>query len=173
MLVISLVALLFMFIPSCTGIMYVVDQFRYGRFEYPTISAMPTDGHVELPSKSRNIILYKNDAGHTAKFEIATSSLIEWINEMRALRPDLNPVHQIEAEPEASPAGLPEEFFAQLENESSARQKELLNRGFPEANWGYDPKMLTYHVSRSPQGGGYTVWHVPESGVAYLTSGYW
>ncbi|MDM4019463.1 hypothetical protein [Roseiconus lacunae] len=87
------IAAVILFIPSCTGIMAVVDSQRYGRFDYADASDIPNDGNIELPVKAADITLYRNGAGHYAKFTIDTQSLQSWIEERRSLRLDLNQHH--------------------------------------------------------------------------------
>ena len=50
--------------------------------------------------------------------------------------------------------------------------KEFAGR-FPEPGWTYDPDMVELEVSRSDGGGGYTIWHVPDTDVTYLDAVSW
>ena len=86
-------AVMLLFIPSCVGVMAIVDSQRYGRFDYADASVIPDDGYIELPMNATDITLYRNGAGHWAKFTIDTPSLRSWIDERRSLRPDLNQYH--------------------------------------------------------------------------------
>ncbi|MEQ1826965.1 MAG: hypothetical protein ABL921_13505, partial [Pirellula sp.] len=117
------------FIPSCVGIMHVVDQFRYGRFEYASAAVVPKDGYIELPSAALNIVLYRDAVGHCARFQVETDELREWFESMRLKRPDLNRGNESETwEPK------PESRLTQL---SEAETFEL---DFKATGWPYDLK---------------------------------
>jgi hypothetical protein len=144
--------------------MAVVDSHRYGRFDYGNASDIPDDGYIELPTNATEITLYRNGAGHWAKFTIDTPSLKSWINDRLSLRPDLNELHDDE--------------WLQIDTETQRPDllelnQQIFNIRFPETGWAYDPSMMEVHVSRSGRGGGYTVWHVPSTGETYLSAGYW
>ncbi|WP_168564976.1 hypothetical protein [Crateriforma spongiae] len=158
-------AAMILFIPSCTGIMAIVDSQRYGRFDYAEASDVPDDGYIELPADATDITLYRNGAGHWAKFTIDTPSLRSWIGDRRSLRPDLNQHHD------------DDEWLTKTGNKQRQDMIELnqqvFGHRFPDTGWVYDPTMVQVHVTRSARGGGYTVWHVPSTGDTYLSAGYW
>lgn len=160
----SLAAVL-LFIPSCAGVMAIVDLQRYGRFDYATASEIPDDGYIELPATATDITLYRNGAGHWAKFAIDLPSLRSWIYERRSLRPDLNRHHDDDE-------WLSKDSEHQRPDRLELNQQIFGDR-FPETGWTYDPSMLQVQVSRSDRGGGYTVWHVPSTGETYISAGYW
>lgn len=156
-------AAMLLFIPSCAGIMAIVDAVRYGRFDYPSAADIPRDGYIELPESAVKIALYRHASGHRARFSIDTESLRTWIDERRSQRPDLNHAHDDDewtASTDQSPDGL-------------RLKQEIFSRRFPDTGWLYDPKLVELHVSRSDRGGGYTVWHNPASGDTYLSAAYW
>ncbi|QDV61143.1 hypothetical protein [Crateriforma conspicua] len=158
-------AAVLLFIPSCVGVMALVDLQRYGRFDYASASDIPDDGYIELPAPATDITLYRNGAGHWAKFTIDTPSLRSWIDERRSLRPDLNQHHDDdEWLSTASDRQRPD--LLEL-------NKQIFGNRFPDTGWTYGPSMLQVHVSRSDRGGGYTVWHVPSTGDSYISAGYW
>ncbi|WP_345689055.1 hypothetical protein [Novipirellula caenicola] len=156
---------LILFIPSCTAVMFTVDQFRYGRFEYASSLEMPEDGYIELPPTAQNITLYRNGAGHWAKFSIEASALMEWIEQMRALRPGLNT--DVDDDEWVSNA------IPQIQAEMGKLYAEEFANRFPETGWQYKPSMKRYYVSRSARGGGFRVWHTSKSGTAFLNASYW
>ena len=158
-------AAVFLFIPSCVGVMAIVDLQRYGRFDYATASEIPDDGYIELPATATDITLYKNGAGHWAKFTIDTPALRSWIDERRSLRPDLNRHHDDDE-------WLAKATKLQRPDMHELNQQVFGNR-FPETGWTYDPSMLQVHVSRSDRGGGYKVWHEPSTGDTFISAGYW
>lgn len=160
----SLAALL-LFIPSCFGVKAVVDLQRYGRFDYANASEIPKDGYIELPENARHVTLYRNGFGHWGKFQVDTVSLRSWIDESRALRPDLNQHH------------VDEEWLDDVDTnerpEVLALKQQIFAERFPETGWTYEPAMREVHVNRSDRGGGYSVWHVPSTGDTYISTRYW
>ncbi len=159
----SLAAIL-LFIPSCTGIMALVDWHRYGRFIYADSSQIPNDGYIELPANAKGITLYRNGGGHWCRFTIDTPSLRSWIDDRRKLRPELNQHQDDEWQEKLSET--PQADMLEL------NQKIFSNR-FPDTGWVYDPTMVQVHVTRSARGGGYTLWHIQSTGDTYLSAGYW
>ncbi len=158
-------AALFLFIPSCTGIMCIVDWQRYGRFDYADSSEIPDDGYIELPANAKDITLYRNGARHWAKFNVDTPSLRSWIDDRRTLQPDLNP-YQDDDEWQAKPSDTQRPDMVEAD-------QQIFGNRFPDTGWVYDPTMVQIHVTRSARGGGYTVWHVQSTGDAYLSASYW
>jgi hypothetical protein len=144
----SLAAML-LFIPSCTGVMAVVDLQRYGRFDYSNASEIANDGYIELPPIATNVTIYRNSARHWAKFTIDTQSLRSWIEERRALQPSLNQNHD-------NDEWLPKDTETQRP-EITVLSDEIFRNRFPDTG----------------RGGGYTVWHVASTGDTYLSAGYW
>ena len=158
-------ACLVLFIPSCVGVMTVVDSQRYGRFDYDIAAKVPKDGYIEIPTNASEITLYRNDAGHWAKFVVDTPSLKSWIDAHRSLRPDLNANHDDDE-------WVPKQTNTQRPDILEQNQQTFDNR-FPKTGWKYDPSMVELDVRLSDRGGGYTVWHVPSTGITYLSAGYW
>lgn len=164
------VSLLLLFIPACTGIKSIVDAFRYGRFEYASALDVPADGYIKLPPSATQIVLYRDGAGHRARFSISTELLRTWIDEQRALRPDLNSSpndQEWEIKPDAKAVGA-----IDLSDHLELVQ-QLFRQRFPDTNWTFDPAMIHVTVTRSDRGGGFSVWHVPATGETYLSAGYW
>ncbi|WDQ15426.1 hypothetical protein [Rhodopirellula sp. P2] len=156
-----------LFIPSCVGVMAVVDLQRYGRFDYANASKVPRDGYIEFPADATDIILYRNGAGHWAKFAIDTPSLRSWVDERRSLRPDLNQHHDDDE-------WLPKLGGPQWQQQHMIElSQQVFSDRFPDTGWIYDPSMLEVYVRRSDRGGGYTLWHVPSSGDTYISARYW
>ena len=49
------VLLTLLFVPSCIGVMKIVDSYRYGRFDYASVKEVPDDGYIELPDTATSI----------------------------------------------------------------------------------------------------------------------
>ncbi len=138
------------FVPVLIGVQLLVDHVRYGKFEYATASELAADGYVELPPDATDIVVYRSGGGHQARFSVDPASLQDWIDRMQAKRRDLN-----------NPAVI------------ASNTPELFHHRFEGTSWSYEPGMQTSHVTRNDRGGGFTVWYVPGSDVAFLAGGYW
>lgn len=161
--VVALLAVFLLFVPSCTAVMLVVDQFRYGRFDYATAAAVPRDGYIELPPSATDIELHRSGDGHAASFVVATEELLPWIAEKRSLRPEL------QVPDDLAITEVPEHSRAEVHQLRS----EDFSRRFGQLGWKYAPELIKYHVARSSDFGGYTIWHLPATGDTFLDAGYW
>ena len=132
---IALAAVFLLFIPSCTGIMFAVDVYRYSRFDYATARAFRSDGWIKFPPGATDIVLYRRPNGYRAKFAITTDVLQAWTDKMRALRPKRNrSISNTEfTVPEPPRWGNDDELQAAYEKQFSQR---LAGTG-----WKYDPAM--------------------------------
>ncbi len=68
-------------IPSCMGIMAIIDSQRFGTFQYNSVSEV-NDFRVAryLPAKARNISLKKFPDGHCAKYSISKADLLSYLD---------------------------------------------------------------------------------------------
>ncbi|XOF35185.1 MAG: hypothetical protein ACL93V_07830 [Candidatus Electrothrix sp. YB6] len=67
----SVLLVIILFVPSCIGVMEIVDSIRYGTFTYN--KHMEVDGRRIrnwMPPKATNIVVHKTSYGHFAKFTI-------------------------------------------------------------------------------------------------------
>ena len=162
------------FIPSCTGIMYVIDQFRYGQFDYAISTEAPEDGYLEFPPTARNLTVFRSAPGHQAKFEIETQDLKKWIDEMRAKRPELNQIDGGETwESEDSKIATRDSINASLLSEIARGRGELFEKHFAHTGWIFNTKTKEFFVTRSGRGGGYRIWHEPGTNTAIMNAYYW
>jgi len=70
------------FVPSCTGIMHVLDGHRFGVFTYATFDEVD-DARVEryLPPTATNITIHKQAIGFRARFTITQAQLDAHLDE--------------------------------------------------------------------------------------------
>ncbi|MDQ3333292.1 MAG: hypothetical protein M3552_22040 [Planctomycetota bacterium] len=161
----AIVAAFVLFIPSCTAVMLVVDQFRYGRFEYATAAEVPTGGYLEFPASATDIVVESYGAGHKARFNVGTDELRDWIVALKGKLPEYYSTdgRAIEDSPEQR---SPQDVLAEYDRRSAFEQT------FAELGWSYDPAMVQFSVTRNTRGGGYTIWHLSETGETYLRGYY-
>ncbi len=144
------------FIPSCTGIMTIIDARRFGVFQYD-VYADVNDFQIEryLPTSARNITLDKFAMGHRAKYSIPEADFMEYIN------------------------GLWNEY-----GEYSAISRDELSEGaqvtadafeheYGDLDWPPLENALEYHSPVQGDGGGATYFFDRDSGTVYHRAGYW
>ena len=70
------------FMPSCMGVMKVLDAQRFGEFHHDTYDQV-RDSRVEryLPPAARDITLRKHAQGHWAQYKITEEGLVDYIDE--------------------------------------------------------------------------------------------
>ncbi|MEM1223475.1 MAG: hypothetical protein AAGH40_12025, partial [Verrucomicrobiota bacterium] len=71
------------FIPSCSGLMFLIDAYRFGYFQYESYTEV-ADDHVYLflPPGSKKISIEKSAHGHRAKYIISESELRAFLDDL-------------------------------------------------------------------------------------------
>jgi len=89
--VISFFMTIVLFIPSCTGIQIIVDNYRFGEFKYNDYTEIK-DLRIKynLPQKATEITIYKSNPIYYAKYKISKVDLdlyvdSLWIDENQSL----------------------------------------------------------------------------------------
>ena len=151
-LLLSLVA----FIPSCAGIMNIVDAKRFGVFNYRTFQEV-NDFRVEryLPPAARDLTVDKYAQGFRARFTIKQSELDAYLDEVWSLHGDRSVVKR---------------------GEMSAMKlvdKESHELRFGDLGWAYLDDATEIYGPTAGNGAGFSVWYSPSQGIAYQRGGYW
>jgi hypothetical protein len=151
-LLLSLVA----FIPSCAGIMNIVDAKRFGVFNYRTFQEV-NDFRVEryLPPAARDITVDKYAQGFRARFTIKQSELDAYLDEVWSLHGERSVVKR---------------------GEMSAMKlvdKESHELRFGDLGWAYLDDATEIYGPTAGNGAGFSVWYSPSQGIAYQRGGYW
>lgn len=143
------------FIPSCVGIMAVVDAQRFGVFQYESYADLK-DFRVEryLPTQARKITLEKFAAGHRAKYSISKLELTEYLDDLW----DRFGQHSA---------------FSRDELDDGANiSANSYERIFGDLGWPvFDA--LEFHSPVQGDGGGATYYFDPETDTEYHRAGYW
>ena len=145
-----------MFIPSCVGIMAIVDSQRFGVFEYGT-SADVKDFRIEryLPPAAASITVHKHSAGFRARFTITEPELLKYMDETWAQYGHV-------AVNKREEAVALDDFLL-----------ESLAQRFEDLGWAPLTDAVKYEGPRAPNGDGFTIWRSADKDIAYLSSGYW
>lgn len=136
-----------LFCPSCIGVSFIVDLFRYGKFNYSSPAEI-TDPYIRLPLSATDVTVFKYTSGHDARFAVSHDNLVEWVKDQHAKAP--NSVIKYSG-PSHDP--IPAHFS---------------NRG-----WIPVEHMEKHSGPYAPNGAGFSVWYSEQHGIAYLHAGYW
>ena len=144
-------------IPSCTGIMFITDAFRFGRFEY-SHHEMVDDFRIEryLPPTATSISLNKYAQGHQARYRILEPDLQAYVDSLWNQYGAFSVVKREEQTGERHPASL-----------------EIFEHDFQGLGWHPLGPTNRYLSPVEADGGGAVYYFAPASGMAYHRAGYW
>jgi hypothetical protein len=145
------------FIPSCTGIMYLVDQTRFGYFEYPLFDDVK-DFRAEryLPTAATQIKMHKHANGYRAQYKITDADFHAYLDRLWKQYGQYSSVKRGEMSGEGSPVSV-EEF-------------DLVFTGL---DWTCPSGAIEYYGPSEADGGGATYYFDASAGVVYQRTGYW
>ncbi len=145
------------FIPSCTGIMYLIDNAQFGYFEYNTFGDVK-DFRVErlLPTTASQIKMYKRSNGYRAKYVISEVDLHAFLDNLWKQYGKNSPVQR-----------------STLFGEGATVSSEELHRMFSELGWPPLTDAIEYHSPAEADGGGATYYFDASVGIVYQRTGYW
>src|SRR5690606_33215297 len=104
-------------VPSCTGIMFIVDEFRFGTFEYATIQDIDDfRARRYLPPAARGITMLKQANGYRARYSISAPELHAYLEHLWDRYGEASAVERDQRFSEGSPAykEVQEFFFSEL-----------------------------------------------------------
>ncbi len=145
----------FAFVPSCMVVMFIVDGYRFGVFEYQSFADV-SDSRVEryLPSAATQITVEKQKTGFRARFRISEGDLSTYIDDAWKARGSTSPLPRDQVAPLLDSDGRHGERFADL-------------------GWPAMKEVVRYQGPRAPNGAGFTIWYSSFSGIAYEDANYW
>ena len=74
-----------LFVPSCQGVMKIMDKSRFGGFAYTDFESVDNERVARwLPPSSSDITAYCRSNGHDARFNVARDDLVSWFSDYRA-----------------------------------------------------------------------------------------
>lgn len=144
-------------IPACTGIMAVVDQMRFGSFEYATVDDV-NDFRAEryLPTAALNIQMHKQANGYFARYAISDVAFHAYLDQLWHEYGEHSAVARGKTYGEGSPAS-----------------KEEQERDFLQFGWKPLENAMIYYGPTEADGGGATYYFDGHAGVAMQRTGYW
>lgn len=141
------------FVPSCTAVQLVADQFRFGAFSYPDHESI-NDFRVQrfLPDAATDITVQKQSDRFRARFKIDESSLDEWFEKYW----DYAEKHSIDGR-----------------HEKRTVSAEAFARQFSGLDWVLPDEAVEYICPHAGNGAGGTIWYSRADGIAFEYAGYW
>ena len=152
----SLLLALIVLIPSCLGIMSLMDSRRFGTFQYSTYADVK-DFRVEryLPTSARNITLNKLASGHRAKYSISETELMAHLDRLWDESGERSSISRDDM------------------NDGVRVPAESIEHIFKDLGWPSFYKAIKLHSPVQRDGGGATYYFDPISGTVYHRAGYW
>ena len=144
------------FIPFCAGIMSILDAQRFGVFSYGSYSEVQ-DFRIEryLPTTAREITLDKFAMGHRAKYSIAKTELLSFLD---AIWLDAGEYSAISRD--------------ELDDDSIVPFDQVAHE-FDGLDWPAFKTVIQFHSPVQGDGGGATYYFDPSTNTAYHRAGYW
>lgn len=154
---IALIFSFILFIPSCAGVAFVVDAFRYGQFNYTSATDF-RDPYVEIPKNAKSITLHKYSSGHEMRFTCEPEELASWMEAVDKHRKNF-----IDYEPFELDEGLA----------SNEDRNRFFESHFGRHGWKMPDDVVCYKGWRSGRGSGFDVWYSPTTKTGFVNAGYW
>mgnify|MGYP001551322559 CR=1 FL=1 len=155
----SSVLALVAFIPSCSGIKFVVDAFRFGDFEFETFGDV-NDLRAEryLPMTATQITMHKpnHGNGYRARYFISKSDFMAYLDDLWDEYGDFSAVER-----------------GGFSDEGSLATQDDLNRIFGDLEWEPLGNAIVYYSPRKANGRGATYYFDSETGIAFQRTAYW
>ncbi|WP_146577189.1 hypothetical protein [Neorhodopirellula pilleata] len=130
---------------------------------FNSASSVPSNSVIEVPSNATHIAVTHLSGQHRATFTADLQGVQQWVDDLRALKPELNstprsPNWLVDANEYLKPTLINEE-----------RDTFTLRMGSPS---GFSEHMLKFVIVRSTRGGVTTLWHDPHTSRNYLWAVY-
>lgn len=145
------------FIPSCAGVMLVVDAIRFGDFHYAKFEDIPDfRSRRYLPEGATDIQMRKHPNGCLARYKLSASDFESYLDDL----------------------------WAKYGEHSATRRGDDLDEGnvvsgeefdttFGDLGWSCPSNAVVCHSPSERDGGGATYYVDAESGIVFQRTGYW
>ena len=145
-----------MVIPSCTGLMLIMDSYRFGIFTYQKYDEVQ-DFRIErfLPTSATNITLHKTSGSYQAKYQISEEDLLSYLNNMWDKYGEKSAVKREDFKSDGTTV-LMKSWFR-----------------FKNLNWDLPDRATMYHSTRAGNGAGADYFYNHETQTVYQSSYYW
>lgn len=144
------------FVPSCAGIMAILDTQRFGVFHHDAYDSVD-DFRIEryLPTEARNITLDKFAMGHRAKYSISESDFLNYLDRFWSKYSEGSAISREE-----------------LSIDTRMTEDEFI-QNFGDLDWVPLQNAFEYHSPVQRDGGGATYFYDRDAEIAYHRAGYW
>jgi len=143
-------------IPSCMGLMALIDSRRFGTFQYASGSEV-NDPRVErfLPAKAKNISLKTLPGGHFAKYVISKADLMAYLDELW----DKDGPHSAIARDQLQ--------------DGEPVAADSIDHAFADLKWPPLKQPIVFHSPVESDWGGATYYFDATTDTVYHRAGYW
>ncbi|WP_236621257.1 hypothetical protein [Rhodopirellula sallentina] len=156
-LLISSIAAIVLFIPSCTGVMLVTDSIRFGHFHYDSFEAIPDfRSQRYLPTAASNIEMHKHANGYRARYDISAADFEAYLDGLWTQYGEHSAVER-----------------GGFMDEGQTVSPELFNHTFDGLNWTCPATAIVYYSPSEGDGGGATYYYDADAGLMFQRTGFW
>jgi len=144
------------FIPSCAGVMLVVDAIRFGDFHYAKFEDIPDFlSRRYLPEGATDIQMRKHANGYLARYKLSASDFESYLDDLWAKYGENSRTKR---------DGAPGEGVA---------SPEVFAMTFGDFGVDYPSNAVIYHSPFESDGGGATYYVDAEAGIVFQRTGFW
>lgn len=145
------------FIPSCTGIMMVVDAVRFGDFQYASYDDIPDfRSQRYLPKLATDIKMRKHPNGYLARYKISAGEFASYLDDLWDKYGDHSSVERNGFVDEGKPV-----------------DSESFDMTFGDLGWDCPADAMVYYSPSEEDGGGATYYVDADAGLVYQRTGFW
>jgi len=154
---VSLSMAIILAVPLLIGTTYIVDVFRFGKFEFETFDDV-NDFRAEryLPAAASQIRMQKHADGYQARYVISQTDFHDYLEHLWDEYGESSATRRDELAGDQEPAS-PDEIAA----------------AFSDPEWTPPEHAVQYHSPIEADGGGATYYFDSEAGIAYQQTFYW
>lgn len=149
----------FLFVPSCTGIMFVVDAIRFGHFHYERFGDI-RDARFQryLPESATDIQMRKRFGGngYAAHYQISADEFASYLDDLWEKYGDHSAVQR-----------------GGFIDDGETVSPEMFDMRFEGLGWECPSSAIAYRSPSESDGGGASYYFDAEAGLMYQHTGFW
>lgn len=155
-LLVSVVVAFVAFVPTCVGVMLLMDMQRFGLFQYKHSSEIQEPIIRQwLPPTATAITVVKGPEGFRARYAVSQADLAAYLDDLWMREGKYSDVKRDKL---GSVSGMNHEFYQTM---------------FGDLGWPPLEDAMEYYGPIAKNGAGFQVWYSAKTGIAYEYAGYW
>ncbi|MEM9108533.1 MAG: hypothetical protein AAGC72_00750 [Planctomycetota bacterium] len=145
------------FIPSCMGVMFVVDSIRFGHFEYASFSDIDDPRSKRyLPEAAIDIEMNRYAQGYQARYKISEEDFDQYLDDLWNRSGQYSSIKR-----------------GEYWNDGEAATQQDFDRDFEGVKWELLENAIIHYSPTESDGGGAIYFFDREAGIAMQRTGYW